>query len=323
MSIPSGVDWVPSIIRWRPEPMLEWCHLGRLRFTDPFFEQTIRRATHQPFNLLFSHQSPLGAIMARPPRPELRLAGLIFHMSRGGSTVVSQMLAAIVRNVVLSEPAPLDQILRIPGRLGARSHDELVPCLRGIVAAFSRRRGPEERDLFVKLDAWHVLLLPLFRRAFPNVPWVFVYRDPLEVLASLARSRPLQMYPGWIDPALLTPAAADEPVLTPDAYTAHVLACLMRAAIEHHGDGLLVQYGDLPEAACTQVLDHFGLTYTNAELAAMRAAAGTDVKQPGVRFRPDGEAKRQSANDEIRELAHTRLVPLYARLEALRRSAAR
>src|ERR1043166_8410879 len=108
-----SADWVPSIIRWGREPMLEWCHPGDLRFTDPFFEQTIRRAMHQPFNLLFSQRTPLSEIAASAGAPELRLAGLIFHMSRCGSTVVSQMLAALAQNVVLSEPAPLDQILRI------------------------------------------------------------------------------------------------------------------------------------------------------------------------------------------------------------------
>jgi hypothetical protein len=322
MSIPAGADWVPSIIRWRPVPVLEWCHLGDERFTDPFFEQTMRRAMHQPFNLLFSHRTPLNEIAATAGANELRLAGLIFHMSRCGSTVVSQMLAALARNVVLSEPAPLDQIVRIPARLRARSHDELVPYLRGLVAAFSRRRRPQERDVFLKLDAWHILLLPLFRRAFPNVPWIFVYRDPLEVLASLARSRPPQMYPGWIDPALLTLAFDGSSLM--EAYTAHVLACLMRAAIEHHADGgLLLEYGELPDTVCGRALSHLGLHYAESDLIAMRAAARLDVKQEGVPFRPDREAKQQSANDELRELTDTRLAPLYRRLNALRRNAAR
>jgi hypothetical protein len=312
-------DWVPSIIRWRPAPMVEWCHLGDLRFTDPFFEQAIRRAMHQPFNLLFSHRTPLSEIAATGAKPELRLAGLIFHMSRCGSTVISQMLAALARNVVLSEPAPLDQIVRIPARLGLRSVDDVLPYLRGIVAALGKKRRPQERDLFIKLDAWHVLLLPLFRRAFPGVPWVFVYRDPVEVLASLARSRPLQMFPHWIDAGLLAPAPAGLADLPPDTYATHVLACFLRAAIEHHRDGgLLVKYGELPEAVCTRVRDHFGLDCSEADLASMRAAARQNVKQAGVQFRPDGAAKRRSASAEIRLLAESHLAPLAANLDAMR-----
>jgi hypothetical protein len=274
---------------------------------------------HQPFNLLFSHRTPLSEIAATGARSELRLAGLIFHMSRCGSTVISQMLAALARNVVLSEPAPLDQIVRIPARLGLRSVDDVLPYLRGIVAALGKKRRPQERDLFIKLDAWHVLLLPLFRRAFPDVPWVFVYRDPVEVLASLARSRPLQMFPHWIDPGLLAPAPADLGNLPPDTYTTHVLACFLRAAIEHHRDGgLLLEYGELREAVCTRMLDHFGLDYSDSDLDAMRAAARRNVKQAGVQFRPDGAAKRRSASQEIHELAEAQLTPLVGRLDALR-----
>jgi hypothetical protein len=324
MTVALTADWVPSIIRWRPEPMVEWCHLGDLRFTDPFFEQTVRRAMHEPFNLLFSHRTPLNEIVADAALPVVKLRGLIFHMSRCGSTVVSQMLTALARNVVLSEPAPLDQIVRLPARLGASSADELVPYLRGMVAALERKRQPQECDLFIKLDAWHILLLPLFRRAFPTVPWVFVYRDPLEVLASLARSRPLQMFPHWIEPALLAPARTELSRLTPDAYSAHVLACLLRAAIEHHRDGgLLVEYCELPGAACTRVLEHFGLHYSEDDLAAMRSAARHNVKQAGTRFRPDGAAKRRSASAEIRALAETQLAPLYAQLDAQRGNSAR
>jgi hypothetical protein len=312
-------DWVPSIIRWRPTPMVEWCHLGDLRFTDPFYEQTIRLATHQPFNLLFSPRTPLSKIAATGAKPELRLAGLIFHMSRSGSTVVSQMLAALARNVVLSEPAPLDQIVRVPARLGVRSPDELAPYLHGMVAALGKKRQPQERDLFIKLDAWHVLLLPLFRRAFPDVPWVFVYRNPVEVLASLAGSRPLQMFPHWIDPALLAPAPGDLANLRPDAYTTHVLACFLRAATEHHRNGgLLLEYGELPEVVCTHVLDHFRLDYSKEDLVAMRAAARRNVKQAGVQFRPDAAAKRRSASAEIRLLAESQLAPLVANLDAMR-----
>jgi hypothetical protein len=188
-----------------------------------------------------------------------------------------------------------------------------------MVAAFSRKRQPQERDLFIKLDAWHILLLPLFRRAFPNVPWIFIYRDPLEVLASLARSRPLQMFPHWIDRALLAPAPDDWSSLSPDAYTAHVLACFLRAAIDHHRDGgLLAEFGELPEAGCTRVAGHFGLSCSGEELAAMRIAARQNVKQAGVRFRPDSAAKRRNASAEIRALAETQLAPLHARLDALR-----
>ena len=311
-----SADWAPSTIRWRANgPLVEWCHLGDLRFTHPFFEQTIVLAMQHPFNLLFRHGTPLADL--RGADTELKLAGFIFHMSRCGSTVVTQMLAALARNVVLSEPTPLDQILRAPARLRDLSEDQLVAWLRGMVAAMGRKRRTEERELFIKLDAWHVLMLPLLRRAFPNVPWIFLYRDPLEVLVSHAQSRPVQMFPGSIDPALLASDPAVLGAMSPDAYTALVLSRCLDAAIAHHQGGLLVAYDELPEIVCTTMLDHFALRYSEAEIGAMRAAAQHDAKNPNARFRPDGEAKRNSASEELRTLARE-LAPLHARLEALR-----
>ena len=102
MSAP-GPSWAPAQIRWTPSgPLVDWCHLGDLRFADPFFEQTIERAMAHPFNLLFRRATSLAA-MGEPAQPELKPAGLIFHMSRCGSTLVSRMLAASPENMVLSE----------------------------------------------------------------------------------------------------------------------------------------------------------------------------------------------------------------------------
>jgi len=43
------------------------------------------------------------------------------------------------------------------------------------------------RHLFLKLQSVLTLQLPTWRAAFPGTPWAFVYRDGVEVLASLLR----------------------------------------------------------------------------------------------------------------------------------------
>src|SRR5262249_55263656 len=79
--IAADAHWVPSQVRWTPEgPLVDWCHLGDLRFTAAFFEQTIGAAMGHPFNLLFRRSTPLETIEENDF--ELRPAGLIFHMSR-------------------------------------------------------------------------------------------------------------------------------------------------------------------------------------------------------------------------------------------------
>jgi hypothetical protein len=315
MSAPADPHWLPMGIQWTPSgPAVDWCHLGDLRFTDPFFAQTVAAAMAHPFNLLFRCTSALDALPI-PQTPELRPAGFIFHMSRCGSTLVTQMLAALACNVVLSEPKPIDQILRTPSRRPAIESERLVLWLRALTAALGRRRGAAERDLFIKFEGWHTLLLPLIRRAFPQVPWIFLYRDPLEVLVPMT-----EQFPADIEPALFGLSWPQAQAMSTAAYCALVLEYICRAAIAQHGDGgLLIEYGELPEAACGPMLDHFGLRYAPDELARMRQTARFDAKQPKALFTPDAAEKRRAASAEIVELASTRLAPLYRELEALRR----
>ena len=73
--------------------------------------------------------------------PGVPIAGFIFHMSRCGSTLLSQALAAFESNIVVSEAAPLRSILPAAG--GRSCSDGVVApapehCLnieRGIILA--------------------------------------------------------------------------------------------------------------------------------------------------------------------------------------------
>jgi len=316
LGAPDDPRWLPMRVQWTPEgPLVDWCHLGDVRFTDPFFTQTIGQAMRHPFNLLFRRTTPLDALPVGQA-PELRPAGFIFHMSHCGSTLAAQMLAALPRNVVLSEPRPLDQTLRLQSRVAGLDPDRFLQWLRALVVALGRRRHAGERDLFIKFEAWHALLLPLIRRAFPRVPWVFLYRDPIEVLVPLA-----EMHPAEIEPTMLGLSFAQVGEMTSAAFCALVLESICRAAIAQHGEGggLLIEYRELPQAACGKLLSHFGLCYGADEIARMREVGGFDAKRPNVPFTPDGAAKRRAAGAELVALATSRLDPLYRELEALRR----
>ena len=94
---PAKLDgWVPFRLDWKnPEPTVEWFYLGDQRFTDPFFTETMDRNLRRPFNLLFRQRTPISELKNfRNTRPGLTPSGFIFHLSRSGSTLVSQMLAA-------------------------------------------------------------------------------------------------------------------------------------------------------------------------------------------------------------------------------------
>lgn len=254
-------------------------------------------------------------------RPGAAPQGFVFHMSRCGSTLIAQMLAAAERNIVLSEAAPLDSVLRAHHRDPGIADDERVAWLRGLVGAFGQRRTGGEEHLFVKFDCWNIAELPIVQRAFPDVPWIFLYRDPLEVLASHLRTPG-----GWTFPAVLPPAAlgleAAAGEMPHQEYLLRALARICELALVHRGSpgGLPVNYVQLPEAGWGLLPEHFGVCYKEEDLNRMRTAARYHAKTPGIPFAADAE-KRNAVSAPLRELSARRLDPLLLQLEAWRAAA--
>jgi hypothetical protein len=319
---PAG--WLPIRASWQDgELCVHWSYFGNERLRHPFFEGSVQRCLFKPFNRLFGHTTPIARLpewlRAHPP---LRPSGFIFHMSRCGSTLVSQMLAALAHTVVVSEASPLDAVVRARHARPDLSEDQHVLWLTWMIGALGQARGGDERHSFIKLDCWHTLALPLFRRAFPSVPWVFLYRDPVEVLVSQVRMPGTQMIPGIIGPDLFGIEAAHAPPRSEDYY-ARVLAKVCEPVLRHYsgapeGGGLLVDYRELPSALWTTIMPHFGVPVSDLDRAAMAEAARHDAKAPGFEFAADSNAKQQAATEATRAAADHWLGDLYRRLEALR-----
>ncbi|MEA3032971.1 MAG: hypothetical protein QOH86_987, partial [Sphingomonadales bacterium] len=168
-------------------------------------------------------------------------------------------------------------------------------------------------------DSWHTLALPLFRAAFPKVPWVFLYRNPIEILVSQMRQRGPQTVPQLIPPAFYgLDAAPDVPA---EDYCARVLERIAAAALDHAEGGLAVDYSELPAAVEARILPHFGVSPDPAEAGAFAAAAERDAKEPGRVFRADAAEKREGATDAVKAAAATHLASVHAALEAWRAAA--
>ncbi|QAU46352.1 sulfotransferase [Bradyrhizobium guangzhouense] len=310
--------WLPVRTQWHERALwLDWAYVGPEPFREPFFEQSVVRWCSKPFNRLFRYATPFDALTeAQPQHLQLAPSGFIFHMSRCGSTLVSQMLAASPRHVVISEAEPIDAVVQARRPSPDLTEDQQVAMLRTMVGALGQARSSEQQHLFVKLDSWHTLALPLFRRAFPDTPWIFLYREPVEILVSHSRRRGMHMVPG-----LLGDVFGEPPEAAPnlDAYCGHVLGRIGESALQNHAHGasLLVNYTGLPEAIWTDVLPHFGIHCSAADRAAMAHVGQYDAKTPDRPFAGDSIAKREAATPAIVRAA-SRLSALHARLEALR-----
>jgi hypothetical protein len=314
--------WIPIRFFWVDgRPMVDWCLLGSQRLTEPFFEGSILRAIEHPFHNAFRRQTPVEALGEWSlESPGIQPAGFIFHQSRCGSTLISRMLAALERNVVLSEPAPADAVLRAHFRRPDISDAQRVEWFRWMVSALGQPRAGGEDRLFIKFDAWNIAELPIIRQAFPDTPWMFLYREPVEVLVSqMARPAPWT-FPGILHPAVVGLDLNSAMQLRHAQYCALILATVCRFGLKHHREdgGLLVNYRQLPEIVPSRVADYFGLNCTAADVECMRAAALPDAKQPSAAFTADSATKQKSAGEELRELARTVMQPVYGELESFR-----
>src|SRR3989449_2650290 len=151
--------WIPIRLYWNQEqPMVDWCYMGKDSFKHSFFSQTVEECLRWPANLLFRHQTPIEVLGQRhEARPGLEPTGFIFHMSRCGSTLVSQMLAALPQNIVISEASPIDAVVRAPLVRPYLSDDQNAPWLRWMIGALGQPRGGDTRPFFIKFDCWHTL----------------------------------------------------------------------------------------------------------------------------------------------------------------------
>lgn len=308
--------WLPmQVSRAGERLVVDWAYFGTAPLTEPFFEGQIRLALRSPFARLFRYRTTVDDFLAHAETESLEPSGLIFHMSRCGSTLAAQMLAAVADNIVISEAAPLDAALQLCHT--GLAADKQTALLRAMAAAFGRKRTGRERRFFIKLDSWHALALPLLRRAFPETPWVFLFRDPVEVMVSQMRQPGMQLAPEFVPPGLYGLEYSD--IVNRPEYCARVLARTCRAAVDHFGEGrgLAIDYRELPDAVFTKMLPHFGFAPDTEERAAMQAAAQRDAKAPRMEFTGDSADKQREASEEIRLLAERHLGAVYRELQRL------
>ena len=316
--------WVPIRVYWEQEAALvDWAYIGNERFTDPFFSDTIERCLRNPANMLFRRQTPIETLAEwREARPGLMPKGFIFHMSRCGSTLVTQMLAAMPRTIVISEAGPIDSVLRANFRDPSLTDDRRAAWLQWAVSAFGQPRAGGEKDLFIKFDCWDTMELELIERAFPDVPWIFLFRNPVEVMVSQAQRKSAHLVPGMVEPQLfgLDPDAA----LTfgPEEYCAMILARICEAALGHHktGRSMIVDYNTLPGAVSASLLDFFRVTYTDDDLERLIRASQFNAKNPALPFQDDSAAKNRLATREVTQAADRWLAPVYEKLRAASRN---
>lgn len=260
--------------------------------------QTVARS-RAPARIVHIDTEQLGAASEGAP------SGVVFHVGRCGSTVLSQALKQLDDVAVYSEPLPVNELLS--PATGTRS--EVVSALRHLGGAFAAHAG---RPYVFKLSSWNTLFCDVIAEAFPSTPWVFCVRDPVEVGETILRDPPpwfggaseaAQHISRIVDPQGLSASAEESFARLYAAFCAGVLS--LRAE-----RGALVRYERLT-AALAGVPAHFGFQMDERAATRMRESASQYAKAPIARpvpFVSDTAAKQAGASANLRSA-----IDLYAR----------
>jgi hypothetical protein len=305
-TIPTGPGWIPAGLDLLScQPMVVWRQTGGQQPRTPLHPGDARIWSTRPLNRFLDVRTPPSALDAEVAGPAP--AGFIFHMSRCGSTLASRMLNEIEGVISLSEPAIVGDLLRARRFLPALDPARLTTWLRSAVALL----GAGHDKIVVKTEGGGLFGLDLLRRAFPTTPWVFLHRDPLDVMLSQQRERSSEMMPQVIEAIIHDPAQDDL-----DLHCATTLAamCQQAATALKAGDGALVAYEDLPGAVTARIAPLFGLHPTPADLVRVRAVASRHARRGETEFVDEQQARRAKADPRLVDLADRLARPSWERL---------
>lgn len=260
-------------------------------------------------------------------------SGFIFHESRVGSTLVANTLASDAWSIVFSESSPTASAL-----LHCTTCDENtnIKLFRDIVKLIGR--SPYHKRLFFKFQSITSTRMDIALKAFPDTPWAFIYRQPVQTMMS--HLDPLKGTSGA--PCLRSKRNPPPEVLkyintlhekisnTPnEAWCAAHLNMLCNHAINAYNEfglyelkigeekqrqrGMLVNYESLPGLVARVLLPMFNVEQSTRWLAKMIVESGQYSKGHGKTktFTADSEDKDERATHNIQKYSELLLLPTF------------
>ncbi len=277
---------------------------------DAFMQETIVRVPAQERVVHIARDSVGWAPRDAAP------VGIVFHVARCGSTLISQSLKRLDGLVVYAEPQPINELLAPPHKW---PRADLVAALRTLGGVFARHA---RRPYVLKLSSWNTLYCDIVAEAFPDTPWVLSLRDPVEVGVSMLASPP-GWFQGTTEAARGVMAQVDSghasksrEELVARAYGAFCAAAVRLDARR----GQLVRYESLPAAVWEIVAPHFSLAVDTAQRERIAESARRHAKAPvgtATEFKSDVAAKQDAASVELRQAIDALASPQLERLARL------
>lgn len=298
------------------DPLIcEWLQNDAHPFAEPFFDETISRLKYSPDNRRkFRMLAHIDMLEEWASTTEKRHpAAIIFHISRCGSTLFSQMLSTQLKYMVLAEVPFFDELLRLPFKNNTISKTKAGSLFDAALQAYIQASYIRPEKLFIKADSWHLHFHETLRILYPGVPFILLYRHPMEVLRSQQRRRGIQSVPGMIEPGVFGFSEDMPGYYDLDKYMSDVLQSYFEKMIRFAGDpnSILINYNEGPMAGLEKILSATGISLPAAALKKMEDRAGFHGKYPGQLF------LKESLHDTAYPFM-LKNIELYQQLDAIR-----
>ncbi|CAJ1961351.1 unnamed protein product [Cylindrotheca closterium] len=284
---------------------------------------------------LARHRDQIAVENEEPIPKVLNLTTVAFHESRCGSTLVANALLAMdpAKHRTYSESQPGSQALKSTcgDNYNRCTVDQAAAILKDTVYMMSRSNDPQEERVFFKFQSITTKNIEVFQKAFPQVPWLFVYRDPVQVMMSHIKDDPTLKYAKCVQTQSHHPPkdikqiakshGRDAKTMAREEYCAAHLAAISEAAVHRLNDyAIPMNYDGLIQHLYEDVLPRiWGRALTSTETANIQKVSQTYSKGRGKRhvdFKGDSEAKEHAASDAVKEAAALILKPSYDTLES-------
>jgi hypothetical protein len=263
-----------SLVKIKGDYFVRWMFRGRRILKAPFFDNNFSLQSGQ--KLKMASLAKFSQISNSLP-----IAGFIFHSGRCGSTLLVRMLQSFQDCLVISEPSLVNKFLLDSKRM---PRIDRVRTLRLILQSFSQTCSGREKKLFFKLTSFNTLDAELILEAFPDVPWIYLTRDPVYTLSSQLL-RPSRWSPTAY--AVLATDKISRLELRPNPWSKENLLSQQRiltrsfrlmCALQSKGRGLVLQYHQIKNGISPALEKHFGLHITKIQAAQIAKVLKFDAK---------------------------------------------
>ena len=323
------VGWLPIRLELSSaDPVLRWARFGEEPPMEPFFRQTVKKKRALAgYN---EHTTGLKELMTMSAElPPVEPNGVIFHVSRCGSTAVANAVRGLTNALIIAEAQPVSTLFAPSGpwnrSISAIEWDQKrANLLVALSAIYASNYATGTRALIIKTVSWNILAWRVIRTIWPTVPILIVIRHPVEVMVSN-----LRLPAGWVrwpdsklfGPGLLRGARSfgwkplDLRIMDRFEYCARAVGRFCEAGLDMLDEHChVLDYSSLNLNSVHQVAQFFRL-HAGREHDC-RAILTKYSKDPEMKrlFRDDSAEKQRSAPYEVISAADRWAVPPYMAL---------